>query len=583
VLISPRQKEFWWENFNVTIIWGMVMKTLSTLFILLSTSVVLFGCANNAKEMELDRFITAHVEKIKPISKQAALASWKAANSGKPEDYDRVSELTLKIRRVYSDPKEFAFLKEMKESGQVKDDILARQLEVLYNNYLESQIEPELLKKIVDLGTKIEKDFSTFRGTIDGQEVTGNDIKEILKTQTDSNKRKQAWLASKQVGQVVADDIIELVKLRNKAARELGFDNYHTLSLAATEQDVKEIDLIFEQLYELTNEPYAKLKAELDRILADNYGVRVDELRPWHYHDPFFQETPLVYELDLDAYYQGKDVKELAAEFYAGIGLPVESILANSDLYEREGKNPHAFCTDIDREGDVRILCNIKNNEYWMEVVLHELGHAVYDKYHDRGVPYLLRRPVHAFTTEAIAMFFGRLSRNPAWMQKMLGLTDRQRADIERVSGKYAQLKQLIFARWDMVMYDFEKQLYANPDQDLNSLWWRMVEKYQLVKKSDSRDEPDWTDKIHFTIAPCYYHNYMLGELLASQLHYHITHEILKLRSDENVSYIGRRELGDFLKEKVFEAGAIYHWNQMIRQATGENLTPKYFVEQFVK
>jgi peptidyl-dipeptidase A len=560
----------------------MVMKTLSTLFILLSICIFLFGCAHNAKETELNQFITAHVEKVKPMSKEAALASWEAANSGKPEDYDRVSELTLKIRQVYSDPQEFAFLKEVKESGQVGDAILARQLDVLYNSYLESQIEPELLKKIVDLGTKIEKNFSTFRGTIDRKKVTDNEIKEILKTQTDSGRRKLAWLASKQVGAEVADDIIELVKLRNEAAKELGFDNYHTLSLAVTEQDVKEIDLIFEQLYELTNEPYAKLKAELDRILADNCGVRVTELMPWHYHDPFFQETPMVYDLDLDVYYENKDIKELATRFYAGIGLPVESILANSDLYEREGKNPHAFCTDIDREGDVRILCNLKNNESWMETILHELGHAVYDKYHDMEVPYLLRTPVHAFTTEAIAMFFGRLSRNPAWMQQMLGLTDKQRAEMEKVSSKYAQLKQLIFARWDMVMYDFEKQLYANPDQDLNSLWWQMVEKYQLVKKPEDRNEPDWAAKIHFTIAPCYYHNYMLGELLASQLHHHITHNIIKLKSDRNVSYIGRRELGDFLRKKVFEAGALYHWNEMIKRATGENLTPKYFVDQFV-
>jgi peptidyl-dipeptidase A len=559
------------------------MKTLSTLFIILTISVILFGCAHNAKEVELDKFITAHVEKVKPMMKEVSLASWKAANSGKPEDYDKVSELTLKVRQVYSNPQEFAFLKEVKESGQVRDAILARQLDVLYNSYLESQIEPELLKKIVDLGTKIEKNFSTFRGTIEGKKVTDNEIKEILKTEKDSNRRKQAWLASKQVGAVVADDIIKLVKLRNEAAKKLGFDNYHTLSLAATEQDVKEIDRIFQQLYELTNEPYAKLKAELDRILADNCDVLVTELMPWHYHDPFFQETPMVYDLDLDVYYENKDVKELAARFYAGIGLPVESILANSDLYEREGKNPHAFCTDIDREGDVRILCNIKNNESWMETILHELGHAVYDKYHDRQVPYLLRRPVHAFTTEAIAMFFGRLSRNPAWMQQMLGLTDSQRAEIENVSSKYAQLKQLIFARWDMVMYNFEKQLYANPEQDLNSLWWRMVEKYQLVKRPQSRNEPDWAAKIHFTIAPCYYHNYMLGELLASQLHNYITHEILKLRSDKDLSYITRRELGDFLRKKVFEAGALYHWNEMIKRATGENLTPKYFVEQFVK
>jgi peptidyl-dipeptidase A len=546
-------------------------------------SVILFGCAPNAKEAELDKFITSHVEKIKPMAKEVSLASWEAAISGKPEDYDKVSELTLKIRQVYSNPQEFAFLKDAKESGQVADAILARQLDVLYNNYLESQIEPELLKKIVDLGTKIEKNFSTFRGTIEGNKVTGNEIKEILKTQTDSGKRKQAWLASKQVAPEVAEDIIRLVKLRNEAAKKLGFDNYHTLSLATTEQDVKELDRIFEELYELTNEPYAKLKAELDRILADDYGIAVSELMPWHYHDPFFQETPLVYELDLDEYYEDKDVKELAAEFFAGIGLPVESILANSDLYEREGKNPHAFCTDIDREGDVRILCNITNNEYWMEVTLHELGHAVYDKYHDRQVPFLLRRPVHAFTTEAIAMFFGRLSRNPAWMQQMLGLTDRQRVDIEKVSSKYAQLKQLIFARWDMVMYNFEKQLYANPEQDLDSLWWRMVEKYQFVKRPQGRNEPDWAAKIHFTIAPCYYHNYLLGELLASQLHNQMISKILKLESDKNLSYIDRRELGDFLRKNLFEAGALYHWNEMIKRATGQPLTPEYYIGQFVQ
>jgi peptidyl-dipeptidase A len=373
---------------------------------------------------------------------------------------------------------------------------------------------------MVDLSTKLEKNFSTFRGAIRGEKVTDNQIKEILKTEMDLLERKDAWLASKQVGPAVAADLIQLVKLRNEAARKVGFDNYHTLSLTVSEQDVKELDRIFDELYELTNGPFAELKAELDGVLAAKYGVAVEELRPWHYHDPFFQETPLVYELDLDAYYEDKDVKELAVKFYDGIGLPVESILARSDLYEREGKNPHAFCTDIDKEGDVRILCNLKNNEQWMETMLHELGHGVYDKYHYPEVPYLLREPAHIFTTEAIAMLFGRLSRNAVWMQRMLELSDEQRVEIEKVSGKYATLKQLIFVRWAMVMYDFEKRLYANPDQDLNSLWWEMVGKYQLVNKPEGRAEPDWAAKIHFTIAPVYYHNYVLGELLASQLHH---------------------------------------------------------------
>jgi peptidyl-dipeptidase A len=373
-----------------------------------------------------------------------------------------------------------------------------------------------------------------------------------------------------------------LVKLRNQAARKLGFDNYHTLSLTVAEQTVEELDEIFAELYKLTNKPFAELKAELDSILAAKYGVDVTELMPWHYHDPFFQETPMVYDINLDVYYADKDVKELAKKFYAGIGLPVDSVISRSDLYERKGKNPHAFCTDIDREGDVRILCNLKNNEIWMETILHELGHAVYEKYLDPNVPYILREPAHIFTTEAIAMFFGRLSRNPAWMQQMLNLSDQKRAEIENVGDKYARLKQLIFVRWAMVMYNFEKALYANPEQDLNQLWWDMVEKYQLVKRPPDRDEPDWASKIHFTIAPCYYHNYVLGELLASQLHHYIVNNVLKLNSDKDVDYVGKNQVGDFLTRKVFRVGNLYRWNEMIRRATGEPLTPKYFVAQFV-
>jgi len=543
----------------------------------------MIGCAPNAREGELQKFISAHVNKVKPLARQRNLASWDAAISGKEEDYNKASELTLKIRQIYSDPKEFAFLKRVKDSERIKDPLTARQLDLLYNAYLTNQIEPELLKQIVDLGSKIERDFSTFRGVIDGEKVTDNQITEILKTQTDSARRKQAWLASKQVGAAVAQDTVRLVKLRNQAARKLGFDNYHTLSLATAEQDVKEMDRIFQQLYELTNEPFTRLKTDLDRTLAAKYGVAVAELMPWHYHDRFFQETPMVYELDLDVYYEGKDVRDLASRFYAGIGLPADSILAKSDLYDREGKNPHGFCEDMDREGDVRILVNLENNEYWMETILHELGHGVYFLYHDTETPYLLREPAHTFTTEAIAMFFGRLSRNPAWMQQMLDLSDRQRADIEKVSDKYAQLKQLIFARWAMVMYEFEKQLYANPDQDLNALWWQIVEKYQLIKKPEGRNEPDWAAKIHLPLYPCYYHNYLLGELLASQLHHHIVHNVLKLKSDQNVSYVGQKRVGDFLREKVFEPGSTYRWNKMIEEATGEPLTPKYFVAQFVK
>jgi peptidyl-dipeptidase A len=555
---------------------GMILMALA--------AIVITGCRGRQKENELQNFISKHLAVVQPLIKEANLAYWEAANSGKETDFQRVSRLQLRLRQIYSDANDFKYLKQLRESGEIKDKLLSRQLTKLFYSYQENQINPDLMKQIVELGNKIEQNFGTFRGTMDGKKVSDNEIRGVLTESTDSAKRQRAWEASKQVGPAVANDLIALVKLRNKAAVEAGYPNYHTMSLALSEQKVSEVDDIFNELDKMTAEPFKKVKEELDQQLAKNYGVAVSDLMPWHYHDPFFQESPLVYQIDLDVYYENKNVIDLVAQFYAGIGLPVDPILKKSDLFEREGKNPHAFCSDIDKAGDIRILCNVRNNEQWTETLLHELGHGVYDLYQNPKTPYILREPAHTFTTEAIAMLFGRLSRDPQWMMDMLKLSPEEKQRIDITCKKYAQLKQLIFARWVMVMYNFEKQLYANPDQDLNTLWWNLVEKYQLVKKPAGRSSPDWAAKIHFTIAPCYYHNYALGELLASQLHNQIFTKILK--NNPNISYANekvQKGVGNFLKQQVFEPGAIYEWNDMISRATGEKLTAKYFATQFVQ
>ncbi len=132
-------------------------------------------------------------------------------------------------------------------------------------------------------------------------------------------------------------------------------------------------------------------------------------------------------------------------------------------------------------------------------------------------------------------------------------------------------------------MYRFEKEMYGNPDQDLNAIWWQLVEKYQLMKKPEGRDEPDWASKIHVALYPAYYHNYMLGELLASQLHNYITTKVLKSEKNNSESFVGKSEVGDYLRHLFFSYGALYPWNELITKATGEELTPKYYAEQFVK
>jgi len=558
-------------------------KYFSLIVLLFVTMIFNNGCKNsNNMEQKLVEFIKQHDLKTIPLYKDANIASWDASISGKPEDFKKEEDLNMKINAIFSDKVAFKTLKEIKESNSIQDKILKRELEILYNHYLSAQVDTAKLNAATRMQTVIEQKYGNFRATVNGKVLTDNQLEDVLKTSLDSKELKEAWLAHKRIGTVVKEDLIKLVKMRNEIAKEIGFNNYHEMSLKLDEQDPKEIEKIFDELDSLTHNSYADLKSEIDDYSAKRYSVDKKDLMPWHYQNRFFQEAPKLYKVDLDKYYAGKDLAELTKVFYKGIGMPCGDIIKHSDLLEKPGKNQHAFCTDIDHEGDVRVLCNIKPNAEWMGTMLHEFGHGVYFKYLDKGTPFVLREPAHTFTTEAIAMFFGRQSSNPEWIQAMTGISNDEKAKIAEDSHKKLRLDQLVFSRWAQVMYRFEKAMYENPDQDLNKLWWDLVERYQMLKRPADRNEPDYASKIHLALYPCYYHNYLLGEMLASQLSYYITEKVLKQTDLRAQSFANNPEIGKYLIDKVYKPGRTLYWNDMIEQATGEKLTAKYYAKQFV-
>jgi peptidyl-dipeptidase A len=533
-------------------------------------------------EQQLKTFIDSLELKAKPLEAGAGLAYFNATTTGKQEEYQKYSDLNIQISKIYSDSASFATLKAIKESGKVKDSLLVRQMNVLYNQFLSNQIDPKLLEELIKAQTKLEEKYNTYRAQVDGKKLTDNEIDRILKTSANSNELKKVWEASKQIGDSAATGVVAIVKMRNNIAQKLGFKNYQEMSLKLSEQDPEKILALFDELDSLTRGTFVTLKSQMDSVLAKEYKINPDQLMPWHYQNRFFQEAPSIYNIDLDSYFANKDVVELTKNYYAGIGLDITPILAKSDLFEREGKYQHAYCIHIDRSGDVRAVCNVKNNHQWMGTMLHEFGHGVYDYNIDMSLPYYLRTPAHTFTTEAIAMIFGRLASNPYWIRDNAGISNEEAEKISTAVSNSLKLEQIVFCRWTQVMFRFEKAMYENPDQDLNKLWWDLVEKYQMVKKPEGRNDADWASKIHIALYPCYYHNYQLGELLASQLQAYINTNILKAGATDVVSMTKTPEIGTYLLNKVFRPGARYEWNDMIKRATGEELTAKFYAAQFV-
>ncbi len=533
-------------------------------------------------EERAKKFTAQYEAQIAPLEKAANLAWWAANNSGKDEDFKKLEAAENALDEKLSNK---AVFKELKAIAEMTPDkghkLLAREIEVMHLRYLEKQVDPALLKKITAKRGAVEKTFNRSRAKVRGTEYSASEVAKILKDSTDSKLRKAIWEASKAVGQAVVADLLELVDLRNRWAKELGFANYYEFQLHIGEQKPEEVLKIFDELDTLTQGPFFAAKNDIDEALAKRFKIRPGELMPWHYEDPFFQEAPSVTGVRFDDVYEKQDILKLARDFYAGIGLPIDDVIARSDLYEKKGKSPHAFCTDIDRQGDVRVLANIVPTDKWMSTMLHELGHSVYSsKFMPKEVPYVLRDASHTLTTEGLAMMFQKFAFSADWLGK-LGVKVKN-ADAFNAAGlKANQYDLLVFSRWGQVMFRFEKALYENPKQNLNKLWWSLVEKYQGLKAPKGRNAPDYASKIHIVTAPAYYHNYVLGQLFASQVHHAIAREVFDEEDSAKVQYVGRKDAGRFIKTKVIEPAKTLDWRELTEFATGEPLGAKAFAADF--
>jgi peptidyl-dipeptidase A len=527
---------------------------------------------------EVETLIAETVAQLKALQTAFNLAEWEAATSGTPEANLRNQQAQAELMRFLADPARHAEFKRLHAdpqgafgSGAAQADLLlARQVKLLYLITAQNQQDEATIDAVTRLEAEIRDRYYNVRGVVGGRALSDNELDHVLANTADTEEAREAWEASKQVGAEVAGRVRRLAQTRNAAARRQGFRDHFQRALELSEIEEPYLFSLFERLEAATREPFARLKARLDLGRSRHFRLPSDQLAPWHYGDRFFQKPPALDGVNFDQFFAGQDPTALALATYDGLGLEVHDILERSDLYARPGKNQHAFCTDIDREGDVRTLNNLEPNHHWNETLLHELGHGVYDKYQDRSLPWLLRGYPHILSTEAIAILMGALVNDGEWLAQVAGVPAAEAARVARAAQDFARASDLLFTRWVLVMTHFERGLYADPDGDLDGLWWDLVERYQGLRRPVGRRAPDWAAKIHVALYPVYYHNYELGLLLSAQLRHVLRREAGGL--------VGRPAAGRWLVERYFKPGRRQAWPAHVAAATGEALNPDFLV-----
>lgn len=148
------------------------MKALNMLVITL-LSIIASSCTNKKDQMDKDlkAFIAKYDSTVQPLMKESGLAYWNASLSGKAEDWKKSEDLNIELTRIFSNKEDFAVLKKIKESNSINDELLKRQLEVLYNNYLSNQ-DTTLLNDVIKMQTAIEQKYLNFRAEVNGKSNT---------------------------------------------------------------------------------------------------------------------------------------------------------------------------------------------------------------------------------------------------------------------------------------------------------------------------------------------------------------------------------------------------------------------------
>ena len=479
-------------------------------------------------------------------------------------------------------------------------DKLNRQLDyILYEAANNPATVADLVKKRIKVETEAVEKLYGYDYQIDGKSVSTNEIDDMLRVETNLDKRLAAWETSKGVGRDLRDDLALLQKYRNETVQPLGYKDYFSYQVSEYGMTSGELRAQMLQIMKELRPLYRELHTWARYELAKKYGVKeIPDMIPAHWMPNRWGQdwTAMVHVegMDIDSKLKEKEPEWLikqAESFYVSLGfdaLPA-TFYERSSLYPApEGagwkKNNHASAWHMDLDKDVRSLMSIIPNADWYETTHHELGHVYYYMcYSNPDVPIILRKGANRAFHEAVGSMMGLAAMQKPFLEGIGLFPEGQQTDQVQTLLRES-LNYVVFIPWSAgVMTEFENALYSEnlPPTEYNAKWWELVEKYQGISAPNERSPElcDAATKTHIIDDAGQYYDYAMSYVLLFQMHDYIAREILH-QDPHATNYYGSKPVGDFLR-KILTPGATRDWRELTREATGTDLSAQAMLRYF--
>lgn len=505
--------------------------------------------ADRSFDLEAKAWLDSLEGELETLDREFALQEWGYYTRGEAGEMASYRE---RIAAIYRDPALFDRLRLYRE--EVENPETARRADILFRLSLAQQVDG--VREIYTLQDSLSNIQINHRAELYGEPVSDNDLVKALRFERDRSRREGAWRARYGVGDRKAQGLADLVHLRNREARRLGYRDFYAYRLDVIGVDEEELLALLFRLRDFSEGPYHEFAARLRE------GLGVPSLEPW---DLRFAYEPIREEID--RYYPKEKMEETVIATFRALGLPVDELPILVDGEPRPGKSQHAYSFPVDAPDDVRILYNADSGIASTRTLLHEMGHSVHSALVDE--PYFsFQSPPSKGVSEGVAEFFGALADEPEWQAAYLGIP-------EETIARYREFRRLDAARElrRMLLYILlEREMYMHPERNVTEAYWDLAN--DLLTVGRHPEIAAWAQLIHYTTHPVYYQNYLLGDLITAQFRHHLR------KSGGGI--IDRESTGTFFRDQVFRHGARRPWNELMASATGEPLNPEHYVNEWL-
>ena len=423
-------------------------------------------------------------------------------------------------------------------------------------------------------------------------------FEQIIDSSRNSDELLKAWAGWREIGKPMKDKYLRMVEIGELGAKDLGYDGLTDLWFSKYDMPAEEFLADTDRVWEEVKPLYDALQCHVRDKLVDEYGNDVmpdNGMLPAHIlgnmwgqswaniYDLVFEEDPNTESIDLTSIIQDKNLSEIemveiAEDFFLSLGFePLPDTFWERSLFVKpQDRNVvcHASAWDLDpATKDIRIKMCIEKNAEDFVVIHHELGHIFYYQAYNH-LPSVYRSGANDGFHEAVGDLLS-LSITPDYLTQ-IGFVSEAEADAAEKDPIALLMKQaldgVVSLPWTLMLDKWRSGVFTGEitEENLNSSWWELREKYQGITSPMTRGEEFFDPGAKYHIpGNTPYTRYYLAKIMQYQFHESLCNEMGFEGPLHECSIYNNPEAGVKIRN-MLAMGQSKPWQDAFEALTGE-------------